>query len=487
VAAKSFLAALTPRRRADIPAKAGKKSSLFIRGLPDRIQLVGAAAAPTVPSGTPPWVAIADLQSALDRAIGMQKPVFILPCVIQTDAVTLSPVKGSNRIEVAAEPGSVVWSLSGPATHLLRVQSGMAGASFRGIVFDGNRHAITETSIVGGLVRFDGAGTVNYLIDDCEVRNSAKSGIAMSNEALGTVRNCHIHACSVGVWSLDSQSVIENNRIADCANNGVAIWRSSIAADNSIVVGNHILEIDNVSVGTGQYGNGVVVFRAGNVKVQSNDISTCRFSAIRVNGGSHAEITANTCRDAREVAIFIESPNAGIDTHDVVVANNIVNRAGLGISVVNAGLFHDGELTFNSIAEGGYVPPQTLGVGIVCETETMVVDNFIEGPAGAGIVLGTNSAAQKLLASGNIVRNAPLSIGFSADPAATELTITDNVAFGYREASEGAASYRLSGALVPVAFDGVNYYRVASNTTDYGNVAQASVGAATISGNRATP
>jgi uncharacterized secreted repeat protein (TIGR03808 family) len=497
MAGKLLLAALARQRHADLPANAKKKPSVFMRGLHDRILLVSAMAPPAVPAGTPPWGRVADLQTALDRAIGMGKPVFVLPCVIETAAVTLSPVAGGNRIEVAAEPGTVVWSLNAPARHLLRVQSGMAETTFRGLVFDGNRQALTEASIVAGLVRLDGAG---YLIDDCEVRNSAKCGIAMSNEAHGTVRACRIHACDVGVWSLDSQSVIENCRIARCANNGVAIWRSSVAADNSTVSGNHIEDIDNVSVGTGQYGNGVSVFRAGNVEVLSNDVSRCRFSGIRVNGGSHAQITANTCSDIREVAIFVESPNAGIDTADVVVANNTIRKAGLGISVVNAGLFSDGvtrrvvvrgnhieNVTFNAIAEGGYVPPQTLGIGIVCETETQVIDNFIDNTAGAGIVLGTNAAAHKLLASRNIVRHSPLSIGFSADPAAAELAIDDNLAFGYRDASPQSPDYPLSGALVPVAFDGKNYHRVSTDTMDYGNVAVAHVGAATLSANRATP
>lgn len=476
--------------------------ALFNRILEDRILLVDAASAPTAaPSGTPAWTSVANLQTALNTAVTQKKPVFILPCTINTGAVTFAPSAGlPNRLIVRADPGTVVWSLNASAAHLLRMQ-GMVDSFFEGIIFDGTNKTITESSTVAGLVRFDAATTTNCVIDNCEVRNSTQCGISMSNGAQCIVRNSRVYTCSIGIWSLDSESIVENNRVSGCSNNGIAVWRSAITGDNSVVRGNHIEQISNALGGTGQYGNAINVFRADFVKIQSNMIFTCSYSAVRINGSPSVEVTGNTCYNLREVAIFVEAPAAGINTDNGVVSNNVINTAGVGISIANSGLYSDGStrglivsgnqvqnIVSNAIPDPGYSPPQTTDVGIVCEQETTVVGNFVDTTAGGGIVLGTNNAARKLIASCNIVRNAKFGIGFSSDPAANDIIVTSNVLFGYQVASgTGDPKYPLSGAIVPAAFNGTNYYRTTSNTTDYGNNTETRVGALTVASNRASP
>ncbi len=475
---------------------------IFTRTLEDRILLVNAVSAPVAqPAGAPAWVAVANLQTALNSALALARPVFILPCTIPTSALTFAPAAGSpNRLVIQADPGTVIWTLSGSSPHLIRMQ-GMVDSLFQGIIFDGANQALTEASTVVGLVRFDGATTTNCVVDNCEIRNSTQSGISFSNGARCTLRNSRIYQCSTGAWGLDSTSLIENNSITSCSNNGISIWRSSINGDNSIVINNRIENISNASGGTGQFGNGVSIFRASAVTVQSNQIFTCRYSAVRVNGGGNAIVTGNNCFNLRETAIFIEAPTVNINTNNCIVSNNVINGAGTGISVVNGGLFNDGitrgvivsgnqveAITVNPIPDVGYTPPQTSGLGIICETETTITGNYVDTAATGGIVLGTNNSARRVIATGNIVRNSRFGIGFSQNSAAVDLIVSNNIVLGYQVATGTSdARYPTSGAIVPVSFNGTTTTRVTSNTTDYGNFSETRVGSLTVAANRATP
>ena len=82
--------------------------------------------------------------------------------------------------------------------------------------------------------------------------------------------------------------------------------------------------------GTGQNGNGINVFRAGEVIVDNNHISGCAFSAVRLNATTNTQVTGNACIDSGETAIFSEFGFSGS-----VIANNVIDRAALGISIAN--------------------------------------------------------------------------------------------------------------------------------------------------------
>ena len=60
------------------------------------------------------------------------------------------------------------------------------------------------------------------------------------------------------------------------------------------MVDNRIENIDNRSGGSGQYGNAINVFRAGNVIVRGNRIGNCAFSAVRGNAASNIQIEGNS-------------------------------------------------------------------------------------------------------------------------------------------------------------------------------------------------
>ena len=97
-----------------------------------------------------------------------------------------------------------------------------------------------------------------------------------------------------------------------------------------MVVDNRIENIDNRSGGSGQYGNAVNVFRAGNVIVRGNRIRNCAFTAVRGNAASNLHVEGNSITDMREVAIYAEFGFEG-----ALIANNTVDGAAIGVSVTN--------------------------------------------------------------------------------------------------------------------------------------------------------
>ena len=124
--------------------------------------------------------------------------------------------------------------------------------------------------------------------------------------------------------------MIARNTINGAGNNGIQVWRRQTGDDGTIVVDNRIENIDNRSGGSGQYGNAINVFRAGNVIVRGNRIRNCAFSAVRGNAASNIQIEGNSISDAREVAIYAEFGFEG-----ALIANNTVDGAAIGISVTN--------------------------------------------------------------------------------------------------------------------------------------------------------
>ncbi len=124
--------------------------------------------------------------------------------------------------------------------------------------------------------------------------------------------------------------LIARNTIFDAGNNGIQVWRSDAGDDGTIVSDNRIEAIDNRAGGSGQYGNAINVFRAGNVMVRGNRIKDCAFTAVRGNAASNIQIEGNSIVTAREVAIYAEFGFEG-----AVIANNTVDGAAIGVSVTN--------------------------------------------------------------------------------------------------------------------------------------------------------
>lgn len=348
-------------------------------------------------------------------------------------------------------PGNyVVSDIELPAgTHL----TGVPGASR--LVYSGNGRFLTapggERLTLSGLVmdggnRWLGEGVgatleirdvARLVIDDCEFLGSLGHAIALERCGGRISRNRISGASEVALYAVDSTGLtISENNVLDCGNGGILVHRWQIGEDNTIVTNNRIERIAAASGGTGQYGNGINVFRAGNVMIANNHVSDCAFSAIRSNSGSNVQITGNQCLRSGETAIYAEFAFQG-----AIIAGNLIDGGANGISVAN---FNEGGRLANvannivrNIVEPGPYPPigPGFGWGIAVEADTAVTGNSIEHVSKWGILLGWGPFLRNVTVTGNMVRDVPVGVAVSVVEEAREALISDNVIEG---ASGGA-------------------------------------------------
>ena len=171
--------------------------------------------------------------------------------------------------------------------------------------------------------------------------------------------------------------------------------------------------------------------------VRGNRISRAAFTGVRGNAASNLQITGNTITDVGEVAIYSEFGFEG-----VVIANNTIDGAALGISVTN---FNEGGRL--AVVQGNLIrnlknkrpagtdPNDAAGVGIAVEADASVTGNVIENAPTAGINLGWGKYLRDVSVVGNVVRTAGYGITVSvADGAGTAVIAGNLIAGGVRAA-----------------------------------------------------
>ncbi|MEZ5855791.1 MAG: TIGR03808 family TAT-translocated repetitive protein [Hyphomicrobiaceae bacterium] len=247
----------------------------------------------------------------------------------------------------------------------------------------------------------------------------------------GRIAACAISGAGLAaLFSRDGRGIqIENNRISDCANNGILVWRTTPGEDATRVSGNHIERIAARAGGSGQNGNGVNVFRAAGVMVANNRITDCAYSAVRANAASNVQIIANSASRIGEVALYAEFAFEG-----AVIAQNIVDGAAAGISVTNFNVggrlaVIQGNLIRNLVRRE-HEPVDKRGEGIAVEADASVTGNTIEGAPTAGIVIGWGPHMRDVAATGNVIRKAGVGILVTADPGAGAALIANNLISG---------------------------------------------------------
>ena len=359
-----------------------------------------------------------NLQRAVDEAARTRSPLAIAPGVYRVGGIKLAAgsqiigVRGATRL-VLADASSLITASR--ADH----------AGLIGLVIDGGRRPLPERT---GLLQIENCTDVR--IADCEIVNSGRNGItaiATSGEIVG---NRIAGVAEAALHSLDARGLlIARNIIFDALNNGIQVWRSQPGDDGTIVSDNRIEAIDNRGGGSGQYGNGINVFRAHNVMVRGNRIKDCAYTAVRGNSASNIQIEGNIVTAVREVALYAEFGFEG-----AVIANNTVDGAAIGVSVTN---FNEGgrlavvqgNLIRNLLPKlpAGNDPNEVGGVGIAVEADTAVTGNVIEGSPAAGIVLGFGQYLRDVAVTGNIVRKADVGIAVSVAAGAGSALIANNV------------------------------------------------------------
>jgi len=361
------------------------------------------------------------LQEAIDRAAGARVPLVLGPGVYRAGGLKLSSgaqiigVRGATRLVLTRGPSLVSSSHAD-------------GIALVGLTFDGDGMPLPERR---GLVHLSEGRGVR--IADCEVIAAGRHGIML--EAIeGEVTGSSVTgADEAAIFSLDARGLrLAGNTIRAAGNNGILVWRSAPGDDGTLVVDNRIEDTAARAGGSGQNGNAVNVFRAGNVIVRGNRISAAAFSAVRGNAASNLQIAGNTCTGLGEVALYAEYGFEG-----AVIANNVIDGAALGVVVTN---FREGgrlavvqgNVIRNLAAKrpAGTDPHDAAGIGIAIEADTAVTGNVIEGAPTAGIYAGWGPYLRDVSVTGNVVRASPVGIAVSVAPGAGSALIADNLISG---------------------------------------------------------
>jgi uncharacterized secreted repeat protein (TIGR03808 family) len=361
------------------------------------------------------------LQRAIDEAARAQVPLALPPGVYRTGLLRLSSgtqligVRGATKLVFTS--GSSMFSGEGASsiglTNITLDGGGIPLPARRGLV-----HCLSGRDI---------------RITDCEIANSGGNGIWFENVSGDVSGNILSNIATTAVVSFDAQGlIVSRNTILGTNDNGIEILRTAIGDDGTLVLDNRIEDIKAGPGGSGQYGNAINAFRAGNVIVRGNRIRNCDYSAVRGNSASNIQITGNSVSDVREVALYSEFSFEG-----AVIANNTVDGAALGVSVCN---FNEGGRI--AVVQGniirnlkpkrpiGTAPDDDAGIGIYVEADSSVTGNVIENAPAFGIIAGWGKYLRDVAITGNVIRNAFVGIGVSVTSGAGTALVNNNVISG---------------------------------------------------------
>ena len=358
------------------------------------------------------------LQRAIDEATRAQVPLALPPGLYRTGTLRLS--RGTQLVGVR---GATKLVFTGGATMLLAESAD--GLGLTGITLDG-----------GGIPLPDRRGLIHCLaghdvrIGDCTITGSGGSGIWLEQVSGDISGNIITNTATTAIVSFDALGlIVARNTITATHDNGIEILRTAIGDDGTLVADNRIEDIKAGPGGSGQYGNAINAFRAGNVIVRGNRIRNCDYSAVRGNSASNIQIVNNSVTDVREVALYSEFSFEG-----AVIAGNTVDGAAVGVSVCN---FNEGGRI--AVVQGniirnllpkrpiGTAPDDDAGIGIYVEADSSVTGNVIENAPAFGIVAGWGKYLRDVAITGNVIRKAFAGIGVSVVSGAGTALVNNNM------------------------------------------------------------
>ncbi|WP_428650025.1 TIGR03808 family TAT-translocated repetitive protein [Roseibium sp.] len=361
-------------------------------------------------------------QNAVNRAVERGRALFL-----PAGTYPVANLRLPSGTLIVGVPGRTRLVYQGGGGQLIRAE-GVSNVGLTGITFDGANRSIGD--FTEGLLHF--IGVRNLSLDNCQIAGSAKTGLVL-DRCSGRVENCLISgSAEAGMRSNEADGLaITGNTVTDCANGGIWVHRWREGEDGTIVSGNRVERIGARYGGTGQFGNGINVFRAHGVIVSNNRVADCAFSAIRSNSGSNVQILGNSCMRSGETAIYSEFGFQG-----AVISNNIVDGATTGISIAN--FMNGGRMAvcsgnlIRNISEDGPYPPEVagFGIGIAAEADTALTGNVIEGAPKFGLLLGWGPYMRNIAASQNVLRECGTGIAVTVVDGAGPAIITNNIVQG---------------------------------------------------------
>lgn len=358
-------------------------------------------------------------QDAVNRAVKNGKALFL-----PAGNYPVSNIRFPSGTLIVGVPGRTRLTYQG-GNGVLALSEGAANITLSGVTFDGANEAIDDA--IDGLLQFEDVRALS--MHECEVVGSSKSGLVI-NRSSGTISQCTISgAAEVGLKSNEASGLtITNNTIRDCANGGIWVHRWKAGDDGTLVTGNRIERISAKNGETGQWGNGISVFRAHGVVISNNRIADCAFSALRSSSAANLQAIGNSCVRSGAQAIL-----SGFATEGAVISSNIVDGAAIGVSITNMNeggrlAVCSGNIIRNIVADGPYPPEATgFGHGIVAEADTTLTGNVIEGAPRFGMLLGWGPHLRNVIASQNVVRDCGTGIAVSVTKGAGHAVINDNI------------------------------------------------------------
>jgi uncharacterized secreted repeat protein (TIGR03808 family) len=359
-----------------------------------------------------------NLQRAIDDAARAQAPLALPPGVYRTSLLRLQ--SGTQLIGVR---GATKLVFNGGASMFLSEGEGHIGLS--GLTLDGGNIPLPTRR---GLVHCLGGRDIR--INDCEITGSGGNGIWLEQISGDISANIFTNIAATAIVSFDAQGlIVSRNTITGTNDNGIEILRTAVGDDGTLVADNRIENIKAGPGGSGQYGNAINAFRAGNVIVRGNRIRNCDYSAVRGNSASNIQITGNSVSDVREVALYSEFSFEG-----AIIANNTVDGAAVGVSVCN---FNEGgriavvqgNIIRNLVPKRpiGTAPDDDAGVGIYVEADSSVTGNVIENAPSFGIIAGWGKYLRDIAITGNVIRKAFVGVGVSVVPGAGTALVNNNM------------------------------------------------------------
>jgi uncharacterized secreted repeat protein (TIGR03808 family) len=343
--------------------------------------------------------------------------------VVQLGAGTFEtgPLTLKNNITLQGIPG---------ATALRSIQGGkiLSIRSAKRVVIEGIE--FTAKGKTGNLLTAE--GIERLIVQDCDFAGAeaALRVATCGGRIVGNRMRFHQKVACQAIGSTGLE--ISGNSISDIGNAGIQVWRENKGDSPTIVTNNFVTRIAAEDGGDGPNGNGINVFAAHGVIVSNNRITDCAFTGIRNASSDACIITGNNIARCNEVALYVEFEFLG-----AVVANNIIDTAAHGIAITN---FLQGgrvaQCTGNVVRniKGTDAHGRSLGGGIAAEADTVIANNVVENAEIYGIGMGWGIYGRNLSTTGNIVKDCPQGIRFSA-VGPGPYVIANNVIAG---ASKGA-------------------------------------------------
>jgi len=363
------------------------------------------------------------LQAILDAASVADQPVFLPPGTYHVANLTLP-----ERVRLSGVPGASRLVFAGGGHFVIAEKS--QHVELTDITFDGANRELAEYA--GAALRISGCESL--AIDNCTFVGSTLIGLQVDRSA-GRIERSTISGATgeCGLYALENRDfTIAFNEVTACSNGGILVHRWQPGEDGTLVTGNRVFNIGNAKGGTGQWGNGINVFRAHAVSIQNNHVTDCALSAIRSNSGSNVRIVGNTCLRSGETAIYSEFEFQG-----AIISDNLVDGAAIGISMAN--FMTGGRLavcTGNIVRNIHRNPPylvddQFFGVGISAEADTVVSGNAIEKAETCGLNLGWGPYLRDVAVTGNVIRECPIGVAVTVVEGAGPASISGNVITGF--------------------------------------------------------